>query len=80
MAQSDQYRIKAAELTALARAETHPTLSAELERLAMSYLRLAEQADRNSKTDVVYESAPHPASPHHMQLQQQHSPPEPKIE
>ena len=80
MTQSDKYRIKAAELTALARAEIHPTLSAELERLAISYLRLAEQADRNSKTDVVYESAPQPASPHQMQLQQQQSPSEQKKE
>jgi hypothetical protein len=58
MALGDAYRIKAAELSALARREKHPALRREYENLCLAYLRLADQADRNSATDVVYETPP----------------------
>jgi hypothetical protein len=55
MTSADHYRIKAAEFTAMARAMTEPKLQVEFLKMAASYLRLAEQADRNSLNDVVYE-------------------------
>jgi hypothetical protein len=47
----DGYRAKAAEIAAK---PAHGARRVELESLARAYLRLAEQADRNSKTDIVY--------------------------
>ena len=58
MIQGDAYRTKAAELHARARREANPALRAELESLALGYLRLAEQAERNSLTDISYETPP----------------------
>jgi hypothetical protein len=55
MTHGDAYRFKGAEFEAKARLETNPMLRAELESLARAYFRLADQADRNSKTDIVYE-------------------------
>ena len=52
----DQYRIKAAEFHARAACENSPTLKTELESLARSYLRLAEQAEQNSRLDLTYET------------------------
>jgi hypothetical protein len=48
MAAGDVYRIKAADMNAKAKAETKPRTRAELEHLALAYLRLADQADRNA--------------------------------
>jgi hypothetical protein len=48
------YRAKAAELRAEATLNITQKQKAELEVLALRYIRLAEQADRNAKTDVVY--------------------------
>ena len=39
----------------MAKAETAPPLQTEYAKMAVSYLRLAELADRNAMTDVVYE-------------------------
>ena len=50
-----QYRKLAAQLRAKARAEGSSKLKAEWEHLASCYVRLAEQAERNSRTDVTYE-------------------------
>ena len=58
MATGDQYRVRAAELNALAKRERNPTIRKECEGLALAYLRLADQAERNSETDVVYETPP----------------------
>lgn len=58
MTQGDAYRTKAAELHARAKRETNRGTRAELESLALSYLRLAEQAERNSLTDISYETPP----------------------
>jgi len=43
----------------------------------LGYLRLAEQADRNSMIDLVYETPPAPNPQQHVQQQQQ-APPQPK--
>jgi hypothetical protein len=55
MRSADQYRVKAAEFSALARSETSPQLQVEYAKMAASYLRLAEMADHNACNDVVYE-------------------------
>lgn len=55
MTPADHYRAKAAEFAAMARTESEPKLQIEFAKMAASYLRLAEQADRNSLNDVVYE-------------------------
>ena len=48
----DEYRLKAAELSARAACETDPQIQAELESLARSYMRLAMQAEQNSRLDL----------------------------
>jgi hypothetical protein len=72
MTPADQYRVKAGDMAALARAENDRLQKAEYERLSLLYLRLADQADRNSHTDVVYE--PPPARVDQPQVQQQQQP------
>jgi hypothetical protein len=52
----DEYRVKAAELNARAACETNARIQAELESLAQSYLRLALQAEQNSRLDLTYET------------------------
>ncbi len=52
MTSADQYRVKAAEFLKMLKAETNPTLLVEHARMAASYFRLAELADRNARTDV----------------------------
>ncbi len=61
----DCYRQKALEVRARARGEANAAIKAELEALAKCYLRLALQADRNSMTDVWYET---PAKPRDSEL------------
>ena len=56
MTPADRYRVKAGDFAALAKAETDLLRKAEYERLSLAYSRLAEQAERNSRTDVVYEA------------------------
>ncbi len=58
MTRAEEYRVKAGDLAALARAETDPFGKAEYWKLCRAYLRLAEQAEHNSKTDIVYETPP----------------------
>lgn len=58
MASGDLYRIRAAELRGKSQQEADPQIQAELEGLAAAYLRLAEQAERNSTADLVYEPPP----------------------
>ena len=58
MVPGDEYRAKALELLACAETQSDPQIRAEFENLAVSYLRLAEQAKLNSQfdvTDVTYE-------------------------
>ena len=74
MTPADQYRVKAGDLTSRARAEKDPFQKAEYERLSLSYLRLADQADRNSQNDVVWFDpliAKPPSQPQVQQQQQQ---------
>ena len=57
MTPADRYKAKADEYAAQARSETiTPTFRAACERLAKSYLDLAELAKRNSQTNIVYET------------------------
>ena len=49
----NEYRVKAAELGARAACETNPQIQAEFESLAQSYLRLALQAEQNSRLDLT---------------------------
>jgi hypothetical protein len=65
----DQYRIRAAELHAQAKTETRQAVRDELERLALSYLRLADQADQNELIDVAYETPTRPAVQQQQQIQ-----------
>ncbi len=58
MTAGDQYRVRAVEFEAKAKCESNPATQAEFENLARSYRRLAEQADRNAQTDIVYEARP----------------------
>ena len=53
-----QYLLRAAELSAKAQAESDNTRKEELQNLARAFLRLAGQAERNSHTDIVYETPP----------------------
>lgn len=58
MTAADRYRAKAAEFRAMAAREADRVLRLEFETLAQSYLDLAQLAERNSHTDIVYESPP----------------------
>jgi len=58
MASRNEYLLRAAELNALAQAEKEQADKLEFENLARAYLRLAKQAERNSQTDIVYETPP----------------------
>jgi len=54
MTGQEEYLLRAAALSAKAQAETDHARKVEIENLARAYLRLAEQAERNSRTDIVY--------------------------
>jgi hypothetical protein len=58
METGDDYRIKAADLAASARAERLPFLKHEFEQLALFYLRLADQADRRGSYSATTHDAP----------------------
>jgi hypothetical protein len=62
MERADGYRIKAAELSALAKDKHYAALKREFEQLARAYLRLVEQAEHNSHLDIVYETPPRNSS------------------
>lgn len=75
----DAYRIRASELNAEARQEPDAERRKELKSLAMAYLRLADQAERNAQNNVVYETpAQRPAAQQQQQQQQQRSEDDPK--
>ena len=61
MASGESYRVRAAELRTQAEQEPNPVVRAEMEALVLAYLRLAGQADRNARTDIVYETPQRPA-------------------
>lgn len=54
----EEYRCKAAEMRAKARQATSLSVKRECECLAERYIRLAEMAEINSHTNVVYEPPP----------------------
>lgn len=53
---ADQYRVKALEFAEMANGETNPNLQIEYAGMAELYFRLALLAEKNQKTDVVYET------------------------
>ena len=55
MVSGDKYCAKALELLARAETESDLQMRAELENLAAAFLRLAEQAERNSQFGLTYE-------------------------
>jgi len=68
MPTGDEYRSKAAEIMERAKVEADSRLCTELAKLAYAYIRLADQADRNALTDLVYETpsqAQQPQTPQH---------------
>jgi len=70
---ANDYRIKAAELLARSKLERDSAARAELDHIALSYLRLADQAEKNAATDIVYET-PAPSTQPVAQQQQQLQP------
>ena len=56
MASGDSYRAKVLELLARAETENDPELRRSFENLAAAYMRLAEQADRNTKLVIDFET------------------------
>ena len=60
MTPGDRYRKRAAELKAEAATESEWRVKSELEALARSYCRLADQADRNSIRTISYETPERP--------------------
>ena len=55
MSPADRYRALAAYLRTCAAREQRPEVRTQWTKLAQCYLRLAEQADQNSRADIVYE-------------------------
>jgi len=55
MSPTDRYRALAAHLRTRASREQSPALRVAWANLARCYVRLAEQADQNSRADIVYE-------------------------
>jgi hypothetical protein len=55
MSPADRYRALAAHLRSRVMQEQTPQLRAQWANLAQCYVRLAEQADQNSRADIVYE-------------------------
>jgi hypothetical protein len=58
MTSGDNYRAKALELLARAETETDSELRRDFASLGAAYLRLAEQAERNTKLVVEFELLP----------------------
>jgi hypothetical protein len=63
MTSGEIYRTKAAEFRFRAQHEAAPRLQAELQGLALAYLRLAEEADRNELVGLADETLPRDAEP-----------------
>jgi hypothetical protein len=80
MGPGDAYRLRAADM--LAKAEQHERHREDFENLAMAYLRLAEQADRNAKLSHPLEPddpAAHQRQQSEQTLQQRLPQQQPKI-
>jgi hypothetical protein len=61
---ADEYRTKALEFLELSERASEDSVKRGLLDLSLAYLRLAQLADKNAMTDLVYESPPRPSSPH----------------
>ena len=55
MTSAEQYRAKAVEFFKMASSETNPRLQVEYAAMGESYFRLAILAEKNQKTNIVYE-------------------------
>jgi hypothetical protein len=55
---ADEYRRNAAECVAMAMSLTDPGKRTRLLEIAQAWATLAEQAERNAQTDIVYETPP----------------------
>jgi len=55
---AELYRANAAECLVMASSVTDPNNRKSLLDMASAWLRLAEMADKNSRTDLVYETPP----------------------
>jgi hypothetical protein len=71
MTAGEDYRAKAASMQVRARQEQNPLIRAEFENLALAYLRLASQAERNAEADLIFETPPHPVDQPQQQQQSQ---------
>jgi hypothetical protein len=63
MTPGNRYRAKALELLARAEIESDTELRTEFETLAAAFLRLAEQAERNTKFVIDFEMPPEDCHP-----------------
>jgi len=76
MSKADEYRCNAADCIRIAERTTDLAARAELLEMARGWQALAGQAERNSRTDLVYETPPpppeqrHPVSTQQQQQQQ----------
>ena len=71
MTAGDEYRAKAAAMNARAKQERNLLIRAEFDNLALAYLRLAEQAERNAQADLIDETPPLSAAQPQQQQQAQ---------
>ena len=78
MPPGDEYRRKAADMAELSARESNPQVRNELDKLVLSYIRLAEQAEQNARTDIVYEATSR--SDQRQPVAQQQQQPQPKEE
>ena len=63
MTAADQYRAKALQFATMASEQKNPNLQVEYAGMAEAYFRLAQQAEKNQKTDIVYETPVTEGSP-----------------
>jgi hypothetical protein len=77
---ANEYRDRAAECLHLAHGLKDPQQRAILREMARAWLRLSDQAEKNSQADLSYKTAPDPPSvsqqPQQQQQQQQRTKPE----
>lgn len=60
MSAADEYRRKAVAMAAMAKRAESAKRRVEFARLELSYRRLAQLAEKNAKTDIVYQTPPRP--------------------
>jgi hypothetical protein len=60
---ADEYRERAVECLRLANESNNATQRASLIEMAFAWLRLHDQAVKNSQVDLTYETPPRPSAP-----------------